>query len=388
MITLLQKYLAINTAYPEPNYSAVIALFKEQAKNDGLLTTELILPSGNPVLIITLSGSCPEMPALALNHHMDVVHANNQHEWIFHPFAGTIHEFSLYGRGTQDCKGLGVVQYDALRQFKQSKIQPTRTIHCILVPDEERGGFHGTKEFMEHPLFHSLNIGYVLDEGLPSGNNNELLIKISERTPLQLCITSTSKQCHASGLFNKNCIHDLINFLAEIVIFQEKQQEVTTPEQAGQHISTHITSLTTHNTAINVIPGQAQATIDMRIPSHLSLDEGIDFIDDLIKKHPDITYKILATSTERFNNVKEDSNFYQKLAKVITDHGLTPKPFIFEATTDARFYSNKNIQAIGFTPFTVKPNLHGTNECIALHDLAQGSTILYSFLRNFCITTY
>ncbi len=384
MITLLQKYLEINTAHPHPQYHAAIALFKKQAENDGFLVTELILPSGNPVLIITLQGSCLEMPALALNHHMDVVPADNKDEWLFNPFAGTVHEDYIYGRGTQDCKGLGVVQYAALKMLKQSELQSARTIHYIMVPDEERGGFHGMKEFVEHPLFASFNIGYVLDEGLPSGDDNELLIKIDERTPIQICITSRGQQSHASGLLNKNCIHELTNFLANIAAFQSKQQQEVALNQAGHHISMHITSLSTNNTALNVIPTQAQATLDMRIPSHLSLDYGISLIDELIQKHTSTTYEILATSQERFKIIKEDSMFYQTLAQAVTDHGISPKSFAFEATTDARFYSHKGIQAIGLTPFTVTPNLHGTNESIYINDLVQGTAVLYTFLRAFC----
>ena len=39
MIMLLQQYLAINTAYPHPDYHAAIALFKKQAIKDGFLVT-------------------------------------------------------------------------------------------------------------------------------------------------------------------------------------------------------------------------------------------------------------------------------------------------------------------------------------------------------------
>ncbi len=384
MITLLQEYLAINTAHPHPDYHSAIALFKKHALADGFLVNELVLPSGNPVLIITLQGTCAELPALALNHHMDVVPADNVDEWLFPPFSGAVHNDIIYGRGTQDCKGVGVVQYVALKQLKHSGVSPARTIHLVMVPDEERGGFCGTREFVEHPLFVALNIGYVLDEGMASGKDEELLIKIGERTPIQIQVTSSGQQSHASGLFHENCIHTLINFLSEVETFQVKQQNISS-DQPGNLISMQITSLITNNNALNVIPSQAQATIDIRMPSRISYDDGIALIDALIKKHTNITYKILATSRERFKTIASDSSFYQIVAQAVSNQGLTPKPFIFEATTDARFYSHRGIQAIGFTPFTVTPNLHGTNENIHIKDLSQGRTIVYDFLRALCI---
>ena len=150
-----------------------------------------------------------------------------QHEWLFPPFAGTVHNGLLYGRGAQDCKGLGVAHYAALQQLKKSGVQPARTIHLIMVPDEERGGFHGTKQFVEHPLFAALNIGYVLDEGMPSGNMQELLIKVDERTPIQIRVTSTGTQSHASGLLHHNCIYDLADFLVTVARFHARAAEAS-----------------------------------------------------------------------------------------------------------------------------------------------------------------
>lgn len=383
MISLLQEYLAINTSCPNPNYLAVVELFKKHAQEDGFEFNELILPSGNPLLIITLKGSCEELSALALNHHMDVVPAD-QNMWSFSPFSGTIHEGSLFGRGTQDCKSLGVIHYGALKQLKHQGLQLQRTIHLLIVPDEERGGFQGTKEFIEHPLFASLNIGYVLDEGLPSGNEKELLIKIDERTPIQIQVTSTGIQSHSSGLFHENCIHMLTHFLSDITTFHKEQQELAISKQSGDYISMQITSLTAHNNALNVIPSQAQATIDIRIPPSISSATGINLIDTMIKKHRAISYEILATSKERVKAITLNSIFYQSLAQAIVTYGLNPKPFTFEATTDARFYSNHGIETIGFTPFTNKPNLHGINENIIINDFLQGTSIVYTFLLTFC----
>jgi len=382
MITLLQEYLTINTAYPESDYQSAIKLFKKYAANDGFLVNELILPSGHPVLVITLQGTSAQ-PALALNHHMDVVPAPG--EWQFPPFSGTVHENVIYGRGTQDCKGLGVVQYAALRQLKQSGLQPIRTIHFIMVPDEERGGFHGTKEFIDHSSFVSLNIGYVLDEGMPSGDDTKLLIKVDERTPLQIRVTSMGSQGHASGLSHYNCIHALTNFLADVVAAHTEQQQLLSSHQAGDLVSMHITSLSSNMGVLNVVPSQAQATIDIRIPSHLSLDSGIAFIDALTKKHTGIMYELLATSQERCKAVALDSVFYTTVAQSIADHGLIPKSFTFEATTDARFYSQRGIQAIGLTPFTDVPNLHGTNEAVRIDSITQGTAIISTFLHAFCM---
>jgi N-acyl-L-amino-acid amidohydrolase len=384
MIKFLCEYLRINTAHPNPDYEAAINLFKNYAQQDEFLVHELRLPSGNPVLIITLQGSNPTLPALALNHHMDVVPAYNDKEWMHPPFAGTKHENLIIGRGTQDMKGVGIVHYAALKEIKESGFVPKRTIHLMLVPDEERGGFFGTKEFVAHQQFQDLNIGYVLDEGMPSGNNRELLIKVGERTPIQIRITSKGKSGHASNLMHDNCIHALINFLGELVQKQEVQRSKSHDQEPGNLVSYHLTSLTTHNTALNVIPAHAQATIDIRVPSHCSLNEILNDFESLIKKHENLTYEIVATSKERLKPGSTNSEFYKTLKESILTYEITPKPFIFEATTDARFYSDIGLETLGFTPFTSAPNLHGTDESITIEDLELGKKIMCKFLRKFC----
>lgn len=385
MIRLLQEYLRIDTSYPRLDYKEAIACFKKHAIADGFELQEITLPSGYPVCIITLPGSSPELPAVALNHHMDVVQADTaDSRWKYPPFAGTADNNTIYGRGTQDCKGLGVAHYAALRKLKMNNIAPSRTIHMLMVPDEERGGFHGTKEFINNPLFDSLHIGYLLDEGMPSGHTRQIFIKIDERTPLQFSVRSHGTQGHASGLYHKNCIHALTNFLTDVTAFHAQQQ------QRGLHnpahvISMQITSYTAGDPhALNVIPAQAEATIDMRIPSSISLDDGIAIMDTIAQKHPDVTYTIVASSQERLQPVSLDNILYQTLAAAIREQDLEPHPFSFEATTDARFYSQKGIVTLGVTPFRTAANLHGINESITIDDLDTATAIFYNFLRTFC----
>src|SRR5579863_7119077 len=165
MIALLQEYLTINTAQPDPDYQSACALFEAHAHRDGFIYQKIILPSDKPVVIITYAGTNPSLPSLILNHHMDVVPALNEEKWIAPPFSGTIDGDTIIGRGAQDMKGVGVVHYCALKALKDSGIQPERTIHCIAVPDEEIGGFTGTQQFIQTDCFKNMNAQFIIDEG-------------------------------------------------------------------------------------------------------------------------------------------------------------------------------------------------------------------------------
>ncbi len=162
MIAFLRSYLRMRTTYPDPHYKEVLQLFQQQAEAYCLAYQEIFLPSGNPVGIVSYYGQNPGLPALALNHHMDVVPAPNSDEWIRPPFEGHILQDSIIGRGAQDLKGVGVVHYFALRQLKRDKVVLQRTVHLFIVPDEERGGFQGMKEFMATAEFKKLAIGLAI----------------------------------------------------------------------------------------------------------------------------------------------------------------------------------------------------------------------------------
>ena len=52
----------------------------------------------------------------------------------------------------------------------------------FVIKDEEVGGVKGMKSFMETELFKTLNIGFVLDEGL-ANPINKYSVFYGERTP-------------------------------------------------------------------------------------------------------------------------------------------------------------------------------------------------------------
>ncbi|CAH8625501.1 unnamed protein product [Schistosoma intercalatum] len=58
----------------------------------------------NPIVIMRWDGYQPELPAIMLNSHMDVVPVVEE-KWSYPPFSGTITpDGKIYGRGTQVIK--------------------------------------------------------------------------------------------------------------------------------------------------------------------------------------------------------------------------------------------------------------------------------------------
>lgn len=391
MISFLQKYLTINTTQPSPDYKSVCAFFKAQAEHDNFLYQCIMLPSGNPVIIITYPGTEPTLPSLMLNHHMDVVPALNSHQWITPPFDGTITDNLIVGRGVQDMKGVGVAHYFALKHLKDAGIQPQRTIHIVAVPDEEIGGFTGTQQFIETDAFKNMRAQFILDEGIPSGDSNTIAIKVSERKPIQIEITTTGSLAHGSKLNCFNAIHELTAILNKITMMHHAQQEKSSTIADGLLFSMNITSVTAgvinnNKTALNMVPETASATIDIRVPPTMSMHSVITTIETLLNEHKNSSYTIHATVPDHIDNSDYHTPLYNALTETIKEYNLQPEPLFFEGSTDLRYYTALGLNGVGLTPFTTSNAIHETNESLPIADLIQGKNIILHFLKKFCLT--
>lgn len=390
LICFLQDYIKIDTTHPKPDYKKAIAFLKSHALNDGFAVKELVLESGKPALIITYQGSDHSLPSLALNHHMDVVPANAE-GWITPPFQGQIVDGVMIGRGTQDMKGIGAVHYVALKQFKDNGIQPKRTIHIFAVPDEEIGGFTGTKELVATDYFKQLNVGFVVDEGHASGDETVFDLKVTERKPIQIKVSGHGDQAHGSKLHCFNVVHELVQFLNEIVQQHASQQHQSCGHEAGKFLSMNISSLDAGirkengHIALNMVPPYAQATIDIRVPPHICNIQIKKELNLLIAKYPHLAYSIEAEAKEERLDQACDTELYKVLEKTITEFGMQVRPHYFEATSDLRFYHALGIDGIGFTPFTVEDNIHGINESVPVKQLEKAKELFVQFLYDFCV---
>lgn len=388
MISFLQDYLRVNTAHPKPDYEGARALLKKRALKDGFAYEEVNLPSGNKVVIITLKGTDPKLPAIALNHHIDVVPAPNESEWKTKPFEAKITNGILIARGVQDMKGVGITHYAAMKALKDAGIKPKRTIHLFAVPDEERGGFKGTKELVETEQFKKLKIGFITDEGRT--DTKKMLLKIDERKPLQVRITCKGELAHGSRLTCKNAIHELNGFLKHIIDEHQKQQTKASKTDAGLLLSMNVTSLHAGfvsregNASLNVVPDTAVATIDIRVPPTMKLTDVRALLDKHIRQYKNASYRIEATVDERRQRKDHRTTLYKAFENAIKQHGLNVESHVSEGASDLRFYLKLGIDGVGLTPFLVEDNIHGTNELVPVKELVRGMHIMTTFLKQFC----
>jgi len=194
---------------------------------------------------------------------------------------------------------------------------------------------------------------------------------------------------HGSRIMAKNAIHELVLFLAKMAALQNKQKEQAEKVEAGLLLSMNVTSfqagiIKNGSVALNIIPGQAEATVDVRVPPTMHKREALAKVHEMMKEFPDISYEIKTQAGERSFHKNYETDFYQALKKTIEQNNMHVKHYYAEESSDMRFYLEKDVVGLGLTPFTIQENLHGVNESVNISDLLLGRDIFYTFLKNFC----
>ncbi|KAI9292421.1 Zn-dependent exopeptidase, partial [Neoconidiobolus thromboides FSU 785] len=126
-------FLKFDTSHPNPNYNGTVKYLENIANQLNLKFTQFkCQPSGTPSVVLTWPGTDKNLPSVVLNSHYDVVPVIKDH-WTYEPFNATITKDkegydSIYARGSQDVKSLGIMYIEAIRKLKsEMKAGPLRT---------------------------------------------------------------------------------------------------------------------------------------------------------------------------------------------------------------------------------------------------------------------
>lgn len=165
--------------------------------------TRTILP--NRTLIYHWPGSDASLAPIILMAHQDVVPITpgTEGDWKYPPFAGTIAEKAVWGRGTVDDKGSLIGLFEALDALAASGFRPKRGIYLVSGHDEEAGG-SGAKAAAATLKAAGVRALYTLDEGsvvlrdTPIIDGPAILIGVAEKGYATLKVTAHAPGGHSS----------------------------------------------------------------------------------------------------------------------------------------------------------------------------------------------
>ncbi|KAK8561408.1 hypothetical protein V6N12_048480 [Hibiscus sabdariffa] len=399
IISRFQQYLQINTTQPSPDYQTSTQFILSQADSLSLESRVIEFVKGKPVVLLKWPGSDPSLSSVLLNSHTDVVSFEHS-KWIHPPLGGYVDQRGdIFGRGSQDMKCVGMQYLEAIRRLKASGFRPKRSLYLSFVPDEEIGGNDGAKKLAYSDVFKDMNVEIVLDEGLPSLNENYRLF-YAEKAPWWLVIKSNGAPGHGAKLYDNSAMENLFKSIESIRRFRASQFDLLKSglKSEGEVISVNMAFLKAGTPSptgfvMNLQPSEAEAGFDIRVPPTAdikSLEKRIaeewapasrnmtfEFKQKVIP-HDDLG-RPLVTATDSSNP------WWILMEEAIKKaNGKIEKPKIFSGATDARYFRQLGLPAIGFSPMANTPYLlHDHNEFLNKAEYLRGIEVYESIIKAY-----
>ncbi len=263
LVAFTQSLIRINSVYDpvkdDGNETAVAVYIYNYLKQLGFETQMMEVVPGRPNVIGILKGDKPGKTIL-FEGHTDVVTAGDFKEWQFDPFGAVIQNGKIYGRGSCDTKGNVAAAIFAAKAIKESSIAFKGTI-ILCIPCDEEGMMIGIKDFISKGFADHVD-GAIICE--PEENQLCIFQKGAMRAELKVY----GKQSH--GAMPLSGINPNLR-LARLIIELEKLEE-SEKLRLGLHEYLGLPSITPTiirspnkgEAQINVVPGEAYMTLDIR----------------------------------------------------------------------------------------------------------------------------
>ncbi len=293
-------------------------------------------PPDGPVenLFATIGSGAPHF---AFAGHTDVVPEGQG--WSADPYAASVQNGLLVGRGAADMKGAIAAMVSAAAAHvargaadAQGARGAAGTLSFIITGDEEGPATFGTDRILDWMVEHGHQPAMCLVGEPTSIRKLGDCIKIGRRGSVNAWITVNGAQGHVAYPDRAdNPIRRLVPALAEL---QARVLDAGTDWFSRSNLE--IVDLEVGNPATNVIPAQAKARLNIRFNDSHSGAELAGWIEEVVARHaPNADVKI-RISGEAF--LTEPGPLSSLVAEAITaETGVTPELSTSGGTSDARF---------------------------------------------------
>ena len=222
-LTLLSRYIQINTTNPPGNEIKAAQFFKEIFDREGIEATIIESAPGRANVYARVRGS-GEKKAVVLLNHMDVVPADAK-RWKEPPFSGATKDGYIWGRGALDMKGPAIVELMSLILMKRRNAPLKGDIIFLGTADEEAGGALGAGFLVEKHAELFSDVGLVLNEGggIQVGDDGRVgyyRVSVAEKTPLWLRLTASGSAGHGSTPGNSLAVNKLLLALNRLIQYE------------------------------------------------------------------------------------------------------------------------------------------------------------------------
>ena len=313
-------------------------------------------------------------PLVCFAGHTDVVLPGPLEEWRSDPFAPTVRDGRLYGRGAADMKSSIACFVVAVEVFVRERPQHSGSIALLITSDEEGASVDGTVRVVERLKARGERIDYCIVGEPSSVDALGDMIKNGRRGSLSGRLAVRGVQAHiAYPHLAKNPIHLVAPALAELAAMRWDEGNEYFPPTAWQ-----VSNIHAGTGATNVIPGSLQLDFNFRF-STASTEESLrERLEAVLRAHA-LDYAIEWTLGGR-PFVTQRGELVEMVTRAVRAHtGRTPVLSTAGGTSDGRFIADICPQIVELGP--VNASIHKLNEHIELGALEQLPKIYLDTLR-------
>lgn len=175
-------------------------------------------------LVATLPGSDPNLGAMLLLGHLDVVAAKRE-DWKRDPFKLVEEDGFYYARGSVDDKAMSSIWADAMIRFQQQGFRPKRTVKMALTCGEETTFAFNGAEWLAKNRPELVRADFVLNEGGGGrldrrGKRQALAIQVGEKAAQNFTFVATNPGGHSSAPTPDNAVYDLADALKRVQAYE------------------------------------------------------------------------------------------------------------------------------------------------------------------------
>lgn len=274
LIDILKALIAVNTCIPPgENYGRLADILEPELKSFGFETRRVLVPeekyrqipeplSGERVNLVGVLKS--NHPRSSFYGHMDVVPVDDR--WTVDPFAGTVKNGKLYGRGTVDMKGSIAAFLGAAKVIREMGLEPRFQMECCFCTDEEVGVYPGARYLAEEGYFSNHLVWGELATVEPA-------TLIGVNGAVRADILAVGKTCH-SGMnwMGVNAVEEMVPVMQALLDLKKQVEKKTSHipafplPGAPSNRMTPMFNLTVIHGGFkdNVVPGECRLTLNRR----------------------------------------------------------------------------------------------------------------------------
>ncbi len=426
---LLVELIRANSSNPPGITRQVAAALAPRFRARGFDVKIIETPDTNKVhLVARLKGDGSKRPVL-IAAHADVVGVERE-KWTVDPFAGVISGDHVFGRGAVDFKGGMAVFARAAMMLAERKIPLARDVIFVAEADEE-GALPYSATWLAREHWSDIDAEFALNEGgwIMRGDDGAVRyvsISTADKLSIPLTVTAHGTSTHSSMPRPDNAIFLLARALARLSMYETPLtitpatrqfftalsrtskppmsgyfRDVVGSDPARARRADSVVSRDPllhsliRNTIApviinggfrsNVIPGSAEATINLRL---IPGSDPAALVDQLrrVVRDTSVQLSIGSRVVARPAASSEDTDLYRALARSAKTQWPNAEvtPYLFQAGTDAGAWRSRGVPVYGIYPYPIDADeltrMHGNDEKVSIASLREGTDMIFRTL--------